>query len=65
MSIKDKLAGHVLGFGTAPLGNMFRHCYVNLSKSAILSMTLKLCSFQACDFTPHVCGGLTQLAMIC
>ncbi|MGO1163999.1 TIGR01244 family sulfur transferase [Brucella sp. C7-11G] len=35
------------------------HCYVNLSKSAILSMTLKLCSFQACDFTPHVCGGLT------
>jgi len=24
MSIKDKLAGHVLGFGTAPLGNMFR-----------------------------------------
>ena len=24
MSIKDKLAGSVLGFGTAPLGNMFR-----------------------------------------
>lgn len=24
MSIKDKLAGNVLGFGTAPLGNMFR-----------------------------------------
>ncbi|GJG98457.1 aldo/keto reductase [Cupriavidus pauculus] len=24
MSLKDKLAGHVLGFGTAPLGNMFR-----------------------------------------
>lgn len=24
MSIKDKLAGRVLGFGTAPLGNMFR-----------------------------------------
>ena len=25
MSIKDKLAGSVLGFGTAPLGNMFRN----------------------------------------
>ncbi len=24
MSIKDKLAGQVIGFGTAPLGNMFR-----------------------------------------
>lgn len=24
MSIRDTLAGHVLGFGTAPLGNMFR-----------------------------------------
>ncbi|MGO4304087.1 aldo/keto reductase [Cupriavidus sp. RAF12] len=24
MTIKDKLAGNVLGFGTAPLGNMFR-----------------------------------------
>lgn len=24
MSIKDKLAGGVIGFGTAPLGNMFR-----------------------------------------
>ncbi len=24
MSIKDKLTGSVLGFGTAPLGNMFR-----------------------------------------
>ena len=25
MSLKDKLAGNVLGFGTAPLGNMFRN----------------------------------------
>ena len=24
MSIKDKLAGGLIGFGTAPLGNMFR-----------------------------------------
>lgn len=25
MSLKDKLAGNILGFGTAPLGNMFRN----------------------------------------
>jgi len=41
------------------------HRYFNLSKFAILSMMLILCGFQASDFTPHICGCLTQLAMVC
>ncbi|WP_424945432.1 transposase [Brucella anthropi] len=56
--------------GFAPLFRMISdqiegHRYFNLSKFAILSMMLILCGFQASDFTPHICGCLTQLAMVC